>query len=85
MKVIEANEGQKISYSVTGDWLNIGNQIMLNLKTRESDNDVHIDITSDMSGQIGTGFALILCEGRSLSALPDANKIVGNAQIMGIE
>lgn len=59
MKVIEANEGQKISYSVTGDWLNIGNQIMLNLKTRESDNDVHIDITSDISGQIGTGIGLL--------------------------
>lgn len=59
MKIIEANEGQKISYSVNGNWLNIGDQIMLNLKTREADNDVHIDITSDMAGQIGTGIGLL--------------------------
>lgn len=59
MKVIEANEGQKISHSVNGNWLNIGDQIMLNLKAREADNDVHIDITSDMTGQIGTGVGLL--------------------------
>lgn len=32
MKIIEANEGQKISYSTTKTWLNVGDQIMLNLK-----------------------------------------------------
>ena len=45
MKIIEANEGQKISYSTTKTWLNVGDQIMLNLKKYEADNDVHIDIT----------------------------------------
>lgn len=59
MNIIEANEGQKISHSVNGNWLNIGDQIMLNLKSRESDSDVHIDITSDMAGHIGTGVGLL--------------------------
>lgn len=59
MNIIEANEGKKISYSVNGNWLNIADQIMLNLKTYEADNDVHIDITSDMTGQIGTGIGLL--------------------------
>ena len=52
MKIIEANEGQKISYSTTKTWLNVGDQIMLNLKKYEADNDVHIDITSDMAGNL---------------------------------
>ena len=51
MKIIEANEGQKISYSTTKTWLNVGDQIMLNLKKYEADNDVHIDITSDKIGR----------------------------------
>ena len=51
IKIVEANEGQKISYSVNKNWLNIGDQIMLNLKSREADYDVHIDITSDEFGR----------------------------------
>lgn len=43
MKIIEANEGQKISYSTTKTWLNVSDQIMLNLKKYEADNDVHIE------------------------------------------
>ena len=31
MKIISANEGPKIPYTVMGNWLNIGDQIMLNL------------------------------------------------------
>ena len=58
MKIIEANEGQKISYSTTKTWLNVGDQIMLNLKKYEADNDVHIDITSDMAGNLETGQSL---------------------------
>ena len=38
-------------------------------------------IATFVTGQIGTGFALVLCAGRSLSSLPDANKIVGNSMI----
>lgn len=59
MKVIEANEGQKITYSTDKTWLKIGDQIMLNLKNYEADNDVHIDITSDMAGNLGTGVGLL--------------------------
>ena len=33
IKIVEANEGQKISHSVNKNWLNIGDQIMLNLKS----------------------------------------------------
>ena len=58
IKIVEANEGQKISYSVNKNWLNIGDQIMLNLKSREADYDVHIDITSDEFGALGTGSGL---------------------------
>jgi hypothetical protein len=58
IKIIEANEGQKISHSVNKNWLNIGDQIMLNLKAREADYDVHIDITSDEFGALGTGSGL---------------------------
>ncbi len=59
MKIIEANEGQKISYSTTKTWLNVGDRIMLNLKKYEADNDVHIDITSDMAGNLETGVGLL--------------------------
>ena len=59
MKIIEANEGQKISYSTTKTWLNVGDRIVLNLKKYEADNDVHIDITSDMAGNLETGVGLL--------------------------
>lgn len=36
MKIIEANEGPKISHTTMGNWLNLGDQIMLNLETMES-------------------------------------------------
>ena len=55
MKIISANEGPKIPYTVMGNWLNIGDQIMLNLKKSEADHDVHIDITSDAFGRLNTG------------------------------
>ena len=42
IKIVEANEGQKISYSVNKNWLNIGDQIMLNLKSREADYDMFV-------------------------------------------
>jgi len=58
MNIIEANEGQKISHSVTGNWLNLGDRIMLNLANNEADNDVHIDVTADAAGRLGTGNGL---------------------------
>ena len=58
MKIIEANAAED-SYSTTKTWLNVGDQIMLNLKKYEADNDVHIDITSDMAGNLETGVGLL--------------------------
>ena len=58
IKIVEANEGQKISHSVNKNWLNIGDQIMLNLKSREADYDSYIEITSDEFGALGTGSGL---------------------------
>lgn len=58
MKVIEANEGKKIPYEVTKTWLSFDDQIMLNLKAKETDYDVNIDITSDAFGQLETGGGL---------------------------
>ncbi|MCM1234197.1 MAG: hypothetical protein NC489_29180 [Ruminococcus flavefaciens] len=58
MKVIEANEGQKISYTAMGNWLNIGDQIMLNLEKMESDKAEHRDISADAFGKLQTGEGL---------------------------
>lgn len=38
-------------------------------------------IATYVTGQIGTGLALVLCQGRSLSGMPDGNKVVGNATL----
>lgn len=58
MKVISANEGPKIPYTVMGTWLNIGDQIMLNLEKAESDRPEHRDITADAFGNLHTGEGL---------------------------
>lgn len=55
MKIIEANEGPKISHTVTGNWLNIGDQIMLNLEAMESEKPEHRDIYADAFGKLYTG------------------------------
>lgn len=55
MKVIEANEGRKIEYEESGTWLMFDDQISLNLKKLEADNDVHIDITANAFGKLQTG------------------------------
>lgn len=55
MKVIEANEGCKIEYEESGTWLMFDDQISLNLKKLEADNDVHIDITANAFGKLQTG------------------------------
>lgn len=74
MKIIEANEGQKISYSTTKTWLNVSDQIMLNLKKYEADNDVHIDITSDMAGNLETGVGLLYVAQVDIPAEPTRKK-----------
>lgn len=55
MKVIEANEGRKIDYDESGTWLMFDDQISLNLKKLEADNDVHIDISANAFGKLQTG------------------------------
>ena len=55
MKVIEANEGRKVEYEQNGSWLIFDDQISLNLKKLETDNDVHIDITANAFGRLQTG------------------------------
>ena len=55
MKVIEANEGRKVEYEENGSWLIFDDQISLNLKKLEADNDVHIDITANAFGKLQTG------------------------------
>lgn len=58
MKIVEANEGQKIEYDINKTWLNFDDQIMLNLKKMEADNPVHVDITADAFGMLHTGEGL---------------------------
>lgn len=58
MKIIAANEGRKIRYTVMGNWLNIGDQIMLNLEKIESDRPEHRDISADAFGSLQTGEGL---------------------------
>ena len=55
MKIIEANEGPKISHTTMGNWLNLGDQIMLNLETMESEKPEHRDICADAFGKLHTG------------------------------
>ncbi len=56
--MLKLTKDRRFPYSVNKNWLNIGDQIMLNLKSREADYDVHIDITSDEFGALGTGSGL---------------------------
>lgn len=58
MKIIEANEGPKISHTTMGNWLNLGDQIMLNLESMESEKAEHRDITADAFGKLHTGEGL---------------------------
>lgn len=58
MKVLEANEGQKIGYEESGTWLVFDDQISLNLKKLEADSPVHVDISADAFGKLQTGVAL---------------------------
>ncbi|MCD7810391.1 MAG: hypothetical protein LUG91_00845 [Ruminococcus sp.] len=52
MNVIEINEGTKIPYSVDGSYLNLDDDMILNLARREEDDPVHIDVCSDENGRL---------------------------------
>ncbi len=58
MNIISANEGPKIPYTIMGNWLNIGDQIMLNLEKIESDRAEHRDVSADAFGSLQTGEGL---------------------------
>lgn len=55
MKVINANNGPKIPYDVRGSKITFDDEIMLNLEKKETDADVHIDISTDDFGGLITG------------------------------
>ncbi|MCD7958237.1 MAG: hypothetical protein LUF89_01600 [Ruminococcus sp.] len=52
MTVIEINEGTKIPYSTDGNYLNLNDDMILNLAKCEADDPVHIDVCSDGNGQL---------------------------------
>ena len=58
MKVINANEGAKIPYEVRGNKITFDDEIMLNLEKKETDADVHIDISADDFGGLIMGIGM---------------------------
>ena len=57
MKVIEVNEGPKVSYEVDKTRVTFNDELMLNLAKYEQDDDVHIDICADKNGNLSTATA----------------------------
>lgn len=57
MKVIEVNEGPKVSYEVDKTRVTFNDELMLNLVKYEQDDDVHIDICADKNGNLSTATA----------------------------
>ena len=57
MKVIEVNEGPKVSYEVDKTRVTFNDELMLNLAKYEQDDDFHIDICADKNGNLSTATA----------------------------
>lgn len=55
MIIIEKNVGPKIPYEVVGTKIIFDDDLMLNLKKREDDEPVHIDICYNTAHQLITG------------------------------
>lgn len=55
MIIIEKNVGPKIPYEVVGTKIIFDDDLMLNLKKREDDEPVHIDICYNTARQLITG------------------------------
>ena len=55
MIIKEINDGPKADYAVSGDTLNINDEIALNLARYERDDANHIDICRDAYGNLVTG------------------------------
>lgn len=57
MKVIEVDEGTKISYEISKTKITFDDELMLNLAKYEQDDDVNIDICADKNGNLSTATA----------------------------
>ena len=57
MKVVEQNEGTKISYDLMGNVLILNQELYLNLAAYERDFDVEIDISRNEYGMITMGLS----------------------------
>ncbi len=57
MIVIEKNVGTKIDYEVTGQKICFDDDLTINLKKREEDWPVHIDVCFDADGELVIGTA----------------------------
>ena len=55
MIVIEKNTGVKIPYEVNGTKVTFDDDLTINLKKREQDDPVHIDVCYDRDGNLVTG------------------------------
>ena len=55
MIIIEKNVGTKIPYEVTGTKITFDDDLTINLKKREQDDPVHIDVCFDRDGNLVTG------------------------------
>ena len=54
--VVEKNEGEKITYEVSGSKIFFGDdELMVNLKTRERDEEVTLDICKDIQDGLTVG------------------------------
>lgn len=57
MEIINANEGTKIGYEVTGNKIIFDDELMLNLEKYERDDPMHIDVCRDEFGCLCMGLA----------------------------
>ena len=54
--VVEANEGEKIAYEVSGNKITFGeDELTINLASRERDDAAHIDVCRDRFGNLVMG------------------------------
>lgn len=57
MNIVEKNEGPKIDFEITGQKITFDDDLTINLKKREEDYPVHIDVCFDEDGNLVLGTA----------------------------
>ncbi len=57
MMIVQKNEGTKIPYEVNGTKITFDDDLTINLKKRQADWDVHIDVCSDADNCLVIGTA----------------------------